>query len=109
MAQSRHGSRPLRCPLSGVKRTSVRTPKMTLMTHCVFRRSAFAERTLLARKGIGLLHLDVGRPDHLAPFFGFVSNELAEVDGRHGHWIATQVGEPLLDLGFGEPDVDLTV
>src|SRR6516165_11707515 len=78
---------------------------MTLMTHCVFRRSAFAERTLLARKGIGLLHLDVGRPDHLAPFFGFVSNELAEVDGRHGHWIATQVGEPLLDLGFGEPDV----
>ena len=31
-----------------------------------------------------LLRLDVGRPDHLGPFLGFVGDELAEVGGRAG-------------------------
>ena len=40
-----------------------------------------------------LFRLDVGGPDHLAPFLGFVGDELAEVGGRDREHVATEVGE----------------
>jgi hypothetical protein len=43
------------------------------------------------RSGRGL---DAGRPDHLAPFLGFIGDELTEVGGIHWHWNAAQVGKP---------------
>ena len=56
-----------------------------------------------------LLRLDIGRPDHLGPFLGFVSDELAEVGGRAGKDRAAQIGKPRLDLGIGEGRIDLLV
>src|SRR6516165_11683522 len=48
------------------------------------------------------VRLDVGRADHLAPLFGVLGDELAELSGRHRQWNAAQVCEPLLDLRIGE-------
>ena len=38
------------------------------------------------------LRLDVGGPDHLAPFLGFVGDELAEIGGRECEHVATEIG-----------------
>ena len=49
---------------------------------------------------MGLLHPDVGRPDHLAPFLCFIGDELAEVGGRLRKHGAAQFGEArFADLG----------
>src|SRR5215510_6328328 len=42
----------------------------------------------------GLIGLDVGRPDHLAPLFGFIRDELAELGRRHRHRGVAEVGKP---------------
>src|SRR4029450_2665127 len=57
----------------------------------------------------GLLRLDVGGLDHLAPFLGFVGDELAKVCGRDDKQRAPQVGKACLDLRIGEARVDLPV
>src|SRR4051812_6459799 len=56
-----------------------------------------------------LVRLDAGRPDHLAPFLSFVSDEFAEVGGGTGEYSTTQVGEPSLDLRIGKSRVNLLV
>src|SRR6266571_2728440 len=56
-----------------------------------------------------LFRLDIGRPDHLGPLFGFLGDELAELGGRTGKYRAAQVSEPRLQLGIGEPGVNLLV
>jgi hypothetical protein len=48
------------------------------------------------------LRLDVRRPDHLGPLFGFVGDELAEVGGRAGQHGATEIGKPMFDFGVSE-------
>jgi hypothetical protein len=63
------------------------------------------ERALVDRS----LGLDVRSPDHLAPFLGFIGDELAEVGGRERENVASQVGEPRLDFGIGEAGIDLLV
>src|SRR5882762_5655138 len=55
------------------------------------------------------LELDVGRADDLAPFLGFVGNDLAEVGGRAGNQGATEVGQPDLQLGIGEAGIGFLV
>src|SRR6516164_924323 len=55
------------------------------------------------------LRLDVGGPDHLAPLFGFVGDEFAEVRGRTWQRGAPQFGKPRLHLGVREGGVDLPV
>src|SRR6516165_12075771 len=60
-------------------------------------------------RGPPLVRLDVGRPDHLAPLLGFVSDELAEFGRRHRQRYAAEVGKPRLHLGIGEGGVDLLV
>ena len=55
------------------------------------------------REGHGLLRLDVGRPDHLAPFLGFVGDELAEVGGRAGKHRAARSASRALILGSARP------
>src|SRR5215475_878283 len=44
-------------------------------------------------RGSALLHLDVGCPDHLAPFLGLLGNVFAEVGGRAWKHSATKVGK----------------
>src|SRR5215475_10139960 len=68
----------------------------------------FAERDLW-NASRGSLHLDVGGPDHLAPFLGFLGDELAEVGRRADKRCASEVSEPRLDFGIGEGRVDLLV
>jgi hypothetical protein len=48
-----------------------------------------------------LNHLDVGRPDHLAPFLGFRGDVLGEVDRSHRHQTAL-LGKPCLHSRIGE-------
>src|SRR5215831_1400564 len=56
-----------------------------------------------------LLRIDVGRPDHLAPFLGLVGDELAEVHGRACEYRAAQVGKPRVELAIGKGGIDLLV
>ena len=48
------------------------------------------------------LHLDVGGPDHLGPFLGFIADELAEVVRRARKHHAAELGEPRLHLWIGK-------
>src|SRR5262245_63755926 len=53
--------------------------------------------------------LDVGRPDHLAPFLGFVGDEFPEFSGGHKCRLETHVEEAHLHLRIGKDCVDLVV
>src|SRR5262249_618915 len=53
--------------------------------------------------------LDVGGPDHLAPFVGFVGDELSKVGRRADKRCASEVSQPRLDFGIGEARVDLSI
>src|SRR5215471_2027487 len=55
------------------------------------------------------LRLDVGRPDHLAPFFCLLDDNLVEFSRRARKRRCAQVSEPRRDLGVGEPRIDLFV
>jgi hypothetical protein len=44
----------------------------------------------------GSLQLDVGCPDHFGPFFGLISNQLAEIRGRTAKDTAAEVGDACL-------------
>src|SRR5436190_1714586 len=63
----------------------------------------------ISRRRSASVRLDVGRPDHLAPFLGFLGDEPSEVGGRAGKHRATQDGEPRFYLGVGEARIDLLV
>src|SRR5262245_39156640 len=76
-------------------------------------RVAFAHRDLWnvqpARLTLLRIGIDVGRAGHLAPLFGFVSDEFAEVGGRATKDHATKIGKPVLYLWIGESRVDLLI
>src|SRR5215472_9762803 len=55
------------------------------------------------------LRLDVGGPDHLAPFLGFLGDQLAELDRRSRQRRAAEVSETGLHLRVVESRVDLLV
>src|SRR6516225_7300187 len=55
------------------------------------------------------LRLDVGGPDHLAPFLGFLGDQLAELDRRSRQRRAAEVGETGLHLRVVEGRIDLLV
>src|SRR5258707_4776113 len=57
----------------------------------------------------GSIRLDAYELHHLAPFLGFVGDQLFKVGGREREHGATEVGKPRLDLGIGEASVDLLV
>src|SRR5499427_10807097 len=65
----------------------------------------FTERGLLIRAGQSLW-LDAGEPDHLAPFFGFVGDQLAERGRRTRQRHVAEVGETGPQLGIGKTGVD---
>src|SRR5262245_32431083 len=56
-----------------------------------------------------LLRLDIGGPDHLAPFLGFVGDQLAELGRRPRQRRAAEVSETGLHLRVVESRVDLLV
>jgi hypothetical protein len=55
-----------------------------------------AERNLwnISATVTALLGLDVGSPNHFAPFLGFVGDELAKIGEREREHVPTQVGKP---------------
>src|SRR5262245_47914996 len=53
--------------------------------------------------------LDVGRSDDLAPFLGFLGEELAEIRGRHRQRHSAEVGQPGLYPWFRKGRVDFSV
>src|SRR5262249_11276498 len=55
------------------------------------------------------LRLDVGGPDHLAPFLGFLCDQLAELGRRSRQRRAAEVSETGLHLRIVESRVDLLV
>ena len=57
----------------------------------------------------GSLRLDVGRSDHPAPSFGFISDKIAKLGRRRRAWKATEVRESLLDLWIGKSSIDLAI
>src|SRR5262245_56330024 len=58
---------------------------------------------------IASVGLDVGRADHLAPFFSFVRDELSEIGRRTRYPGDSEIGEPRLDLGIVERTLDFAV
>jgi len=57
-------------------------PFSTASTRTGFRGSVgFSGRRLYGRLEVRLFWIDIGRPNHLAPFLEFVGDELAEVGG----------------------------
>jgi len=58
---------------------------------------------------LGSFRLDVGGPDHLGPFVGFLGDQLFKAGGRAGEHHTAQVGELSLQLGIGETGIDLLV
>src|SRR5262245_31650451 len=56
-----------------------------------------------------LLRLDVGRPDHLAPFFGLLNDKPSKVGGRHWRCHVTKFRKLRLHLGVGEGSINLLV
>src|SRR5262245_62625233 len=51
-------------------------------------------------RGAGLLRLDARELHHLAPFLGFVDDELAELTGTHRQRLAAELGDAHLHLGI---------
>jgi len=74
----------------------------------------FAEREMWniscgVRARLVSLRLDVGSPDHLGPFLGFVGDELTKIGRRARKHRAAQVGKTRLEFGIGESRVDVLV
>src|SRR5262245_21280183 len=61
------------------------------------------------RAGDGLFGLDVGEPYDLAPFIGFISDELAEIGRRARERLATDVGKSRSHPRVGESCIYLPV
>src|SRR5262249_181155 len=53
--------------------------------------------------------LDLGRPDHRAPLFGFIGDELAEVAGQTRNRRAAKIGKPRFQFGIGKSCVDFPI
>src|SRR5258707_2593371 len=53
--------------------------------------------------------LDVGCPNDLGPFLGFIDDELAEIGGRARKYRAAGFSKALLQLGIGQAGVDFLV
>jgi hypothetical protein len=68
----------------------------------------FAQRTLrnIWPGSSGSLGLDVGGPDHLGPFLGFVDDQLAELGPRSRQRRAAEIGEARPHLGDGEGRIE---
>src|SRR5262249_42377434 len=74
----------------------------------------FAERDLwkvfpISSAETSSLRLDVGGPDHLAPFLGFFGDQLAELGRRSRQRRAAEVSETGLHLRVVESRVDLLI
>ena len=59
--------------------------------------------------GVASFGLRAGELHNLAPFFGFLSDQLAEVSGRTRKRRAAEVSEPRFHVGIGESRIDLLV
>src|SRR5262249_469095 len=65
--------------------------------------SPFAIRVLI------LVRLDVGSPDHLAPFFGVVGDELTKVGRRAPKHDGAKTGIPSLYRGISQGSFDFAL
>src|SRR5215813_12548555 len=63
----------------------------------------FAQRDVMEYpREDALLCLDVGRPDHLGPFLGFLSHQLSEFGRCHWHGLAAELGQTGSQLRVGQ-------
>src|SRR5262245_20803639 len=67
---------------------------------------AFCRPGVMLRRSLGL---DVGGPDHLGPFLGFLSEELAVFGRRERKRRVAEVGNPRPNPGIGQAGVDLSI
>src|SRR5262249_39592223 len=72
-----------------------------------FRRTKRYAKSSRSSAPTSSLRLDVGGPDHLAPFLGFLRDQLAKLSRRSGQRNAAEVSETGLHLRVGESRVDL--
>src|SRR5262249_6065721 len=68
-------------------RESGRSDQASLFDHLVGRYSRNGALWNIGPVAVSL-RLDVGRPDHLTPFLGFLSHQLSEFGWRHRHGLA---------------------
>ena len=52
---------------------------------------------------------EVGRPDDRAPLFGFLGDELAELDGRQDERRGPELGQARIDSGIRKARIDVLV
>src|SRR6516162_3372361 len=74
-----------------------------------FRRTKRYGRSSRSSAETSSLRLDVGSPDHLAPFLGFFGDQLAELGRRSRQRRAAEVSETGLHLRVVESRVDLLI
>src|SRR5262245_62391437 len=63
---------------------------------------SFATQSLFELSAGASLRLDIGRADDVAPLFGFVGDELAEIRRRAGQWGSSHAREARLQYRIGE-------
>src|SRR5262245_856910 len=90
-------------------RISQRVMRTSSSDPCRFRRTKRYGKSSRSSAETSSLRLDVGGPDHLAPFLGFLGDQLAELDGRSRQRRAAEVSETGLHLRVVESRVDLLV
>src|SRR6266699_3826341 len=57
----------------------------------------------------GLLRLDIGRPDHLAPLLGIVCDALFEFGGGASERYSSELGKPRLDRGVSKACIEFFI
>src|SRR5436190_18177052 len=97
---------PSRCPSSASLAAS---PSFTGAPRSIRSAGDSDNAIYLWNIGVGSLRLDVGSPDHLAPFVGLINNEFLKFGGRERQHGASQVGNSRLHLGISKSRVYLFV
>jgi len=82
-------------------RESGRSDQASLFDHLVGRYSRNGALWNIGPVAVSL-RLDVGRPDHLTPFLGFLSHQLSEFGWRHRHGLAGKLRQTGLQLRIGQ-------
>jgi hypothetical protein len=82
-----------------IPRRFLRCPLLTHLRHA----PPFAYRDVMGYRRVRSFRLDVGRSDHLAPFLGFVGEELAELRRWELQCCCTRSASRALSLGSARP------
>src|SRR5262249_1759468 len=87
----------------------IKTGKVRALAVTIPTRSEGVIVALVKALNAGSIPFDAHKLHHVAPFLGFVGNELAKIGGRARKHRAAQVGKPRPELGIGKASIDLLV